>query len=560
MFESVSEYIHDSFDDFLDLLHKQLLQDRLVIQDVFQRQDALLLFHAHMSILEYSLKNQGCPPADLFQSEFSAEIDLFTDLIQCFKSHGLSPSFGLKYFRAVHSALRQLILSLAFNEATKINLLNLIHSQMITIDTLLIEVCEQSMKDQSVRELEAVNLQLIREKATYKNIFVGTSNLVLITDGDGNIVEANPEALVFFSHQGLIGNFCGSPLGLSDYDLPGLLNDFPLNQPHEVSLPEGQAKRYFNMQIKPLEKSLDMSHGIMLILSDITCIVDHRQMLEQKVLERTVALASSEKLLGALFHAVGKGIVLIDADGEIVKANQQASEIYGRPLEVLIGTPLCLLTDGNGCETLFQAKEQLIEGQQFQAEIISLYVDGKLFPSIVTMTRMTLDDSPYWTLIVRDITEQKALDLKLRDEKQHAEEMNVTLRNVLKSIEGDRKEFEQKLTERISTSILPGIDKIRAEKQNEVRQGYLALLKDQLISLTGGFENALDGDLLKLTKTELKISQFIKAGLSGKEICDSMNLSFETIQTHRKNIRKKLGLRGRSQSLHQFLASRNCDF
>ncbi len=60
---------------------------------------------------------------------------------------------------------------------------------------------------------------------------------------------------------------------------------------------------------------------------------------------------------------------------------------------------------------------------------------------------------------MRDITEQKVLDLKLREEKLNAEEMNVTLRNVLKSIENDRKEFEQKLTERISSSILPGIEK-----------------------------------------------------------------------------------------------------
>jgi PAS domain S-box-containing protein len=560
VFESVFEYIRDSFDDFLELFHKQLLQDRLVTQDLFQRQDALLLFHAHMSILDYSMQNQSCPPADVFQTKFPAEIDLFTDLIQRFKSHGLSPSFGLQYFRAVHSAMRQLILSLVFNEVTKINLLNLIHDQMSIIDVLLIDICEKSMKDQSVQGLEAVNLQLIREKATYKNIFVGTSNLVLITDGDGQVVEANPEALVFFSNLDLIGNFCGSPLGLSEYDLARLLMDFPPNQPHEVALTEGQARRYFNLQIKPLEKSLDVSHGIMLILSDITCIVDHRQMLEQKVLERTVALASSEKLLGALFHAVGKGIILIDEDGEIVKANQQASEIYGQPLEVLIGTPLCSLTDADGCLTLRKAKEQLIEGQQFQTEAVSLYVDGKPFPSIMTMTRMTLDDSPYWTLIVRDITEQKAMDLKLREEKLNAEEMNVTLRNVLKSIEDDRREFEQKLSERISSSILPGLAKISAEKQDEVRQGYLALLKDQLISLTGGFDSELDGDLLKLTKTELKICQFIKAGLSGKEICDAMNLSFETIQTHRKNIRKKLGLRGRTQSLHQFLVSRNCDF
>ncbi|WP_321369446.1 PAS domain S-box protein [uncultured Desulfuromusa sp.] len=286
----------------------------------------------------------------------------------------------------------------------------------------------------------------------------------------------------------------------------------------------------------------------------------NRQLLEQRILDRTKALAKSEKLLGAIFHAVGKGIVLIDTEGEIVKANQQGSEIYGIPLEVLIGTPICDLTDSAGCIALENAKQQLFEGQQISAEINSIYVDGKTFPSYFTMTRMDLEGETFWPIIVRDITEEKVLNNKLWEEKRHAEEMNVTLRNVLKSIEEDRKEAEKHLSARIRTSILPGIKKIQNETQADIRESYLTLLKDQLLSLTSGFDAEIDGDLLKLTKSELKICQFIKAGLSGKEICESMNLSFETIQTHRKNIRKKLCLRGKSQSLHQFLASRNCDF
>jgi DNA-binding CsgD family transcriptional regulator len=218
------------------------------------------------------------------------------------------------------------------------------------------------------------------------------------------------------------------------------------------------------------------------------------------------------------------------------------------------------LTDSQGSSALKNAQEKLLEGQKISAEINSTYVDGKTFPSFFTMTRMDLEGEVFWPIIVRDITEQKMLDSKLREEKQNAEDMNVTLRNVLKSIEDDRRESERQLSERITASILPGIEKIRAETQADIRQAYLALLRDQLIALTNGFDSEIDGDLLKLTKTELKICRFIRAGLSGKEICDSMNLSFETIQTHRKNIRKKLGLRGKSQSLHQFLAGRNCDF
>ena len=557
---SIFNYLRDCINDYLQLFQQQLLEDNLAAQDLFQRQDAILLFHAHATILEQLLTDENCPPLETFRNQFKTEIESFIDVGRQCQSAGLGFAIGSQFFSAIDRSFVQLLNFLAFDDVTKIKLLSLFTSQIGMIDSLLTESFETLTKGASLAALEALNLTLIREKSTYKNIFEGTSNLVLITDGEGKIVEANPEAIIFFSQQKLVGNFCGVPLGLTGNHLPQLLYDFPPNQTHEISLQVDNAKRYFNLQIKPLESTLVAGSGVMLILSDITCMVDHRQLLEQRILDRTMALASSEKLLGAIFHAVGKGIVLIDIDGEIVKANQQASEIYGVPLEVLIGTPMCNLTDPEGCAVLKNVKQQLLEGQQFSAEMNSTYVNGKTFPSFFTMTRMDLDGMAFWPIIVRDITEQKMLDSKLREEKQHAEEMNVTLRNVLKSIEDDRKESENRLSERISTSILPGIEKIKAETQADIRQGYLALLRDQLITLTTGFDSEIDGDLLKLTKSELKICQFIRAGLSGKEICDSMNLSFETIQTHRKNIRKKLGLRGKSQSLHQFLASRNCDF
>jgi len=557
---SLVEYLRDSIDDYLELLNHYLLKEQLAAQDAFQKQDAILLFQAHVAILEQLLKAKNCPPLEPFRRQFETEIGSFLELSRRCQSLGIGLSVCIRFFRAVDQSLTRLIISLAFNDATKIEMLTLFSTQIGVLDTVLAEHFESMVKGSTMRDLEAVNQVLMREKITYKNIFEGTSNLVLMTDGEGMVVEANPEALIFFSRQKLIGYFCGTPLGLTGRDLSQLLNDFPPNQLHEVALQVDNTCRYFNLQIKPLDGSLNTDSGIMLILSDITCIVDHRQLLEQRVFERTVALASSEKLLGAIFHAVGKGIILIDTDGEIVKANQQASEIFGVPLEVLIGTQMCDLTNSDGCKILRDAKQKLLEGQQFSAEIRSVYVDGKDFPSVITMTRMDLDGKTFWPIIVRDITEQKILDRKLREEKQHAEEMNVTLRNVLKSIENDRKDVENCLSERIRSSILPGIEKIRRESHADVRQGYLTLLKDQLISLTRDFEAGLDGDLLKLTKKELKICQFIKAGLSGKEICETLNLSFETIQTHRKNIRKKLGLRGREESLQQFLMNKNCDF
>lgn len=48
---------------------------------------------------------------------------------------------------------------------------------------------------------------------------------------------------------------------------------------------------------------------------------------------------------------------------------------------------------------------------------------------------------------------------------------------------------------------------------------------------------------VKLTKRELEILKYIKADLTNAKIAETLNLSIYTIETHRKNIMQKLGLK-----------------
>ncbi len=205
---------------------------------------------------------------------------------------------------------------------------------------------------------------------------------------------------------------------------------------------------------------------------------------------------------------------------------------------------------------LSQYLHELIEGQRKSAEITCLYVDGKTFPATVTMTRSDFSGKKFWPIIVRDDTSQKLLETQLRQEKRQTEEMNLTLKTVMKSIEQDRKDFENRVASKIRTSLLPGLKKIDDASEANVRKSYLAILEEQLVSLTTGFEKELNPEFLKLTRTEIEVCRLIQAGCSSKDICDAMRLSFDTVQTHRKNIRKKLKLNGRKLNLHAFLMNR----
>lgn len=266
--------------------------------------------------------------------------------------------------------------------------------------------------------------------------------------------------------------------------------------------------------------------------------------------------ATSEKILSAIFMSVGEGIMLVDEDFEIVKANRRACEIYGLPEQNLIGTDIRSLTEGSGVPVLAKYFDELIEGQRLSAEITSIYVDGKTFPATVTVTRSDFDGKKQWPIIIRDDTGQRTLEKQLRQEKQQTDDMNLTLKTVMKSIEQDRKDFESRVASKIKTSLLPSLKKIEKASEAGVRKSYLALLEEQLLSLTAGFERQLDAGLLKLTKTEIEVCRLIQAGCSSKDICDAMKLAFETVQTHRKNIRKKLDLSGKKLNLHAYLMNR----
>ncbi len=56
--------------------------------------------------------------------------------------------------------------------------------------------------------------------------------------------------------------------------------------------------------------------------------------------------------------------------------------------------------------------------------------------------------------------------------------------------------------------------------------------------------------LEQLTDRELHVLQLLGAGLSTREIATEVHLSFKTVETHRENIKRKLGLNSAAELVH----------
>ncbi len=65
----------------------------------------------------------------------------------------------------------------------------------------------------------------------------------------------------------------------------------------------------------------------------------------------------------------------------------------------------------------------------------------------------------------------------------------------------------------------------------------------------------VDNTYLNLTPTEIQTANLIKQGKTSKEIAELVNLSTRTVEFHRDNIRKKMGVKNKKVTLRTHFLS-----
>jgi PAS domain S-box-containing protein len=266
---------------------------------------------------------------------------------------------------------------------------------------------------------------------------------------------------------------------------------------------------------------------------------------------------SFEQLLHLLLNDIGDGVFFINPDMKVIEINDRACEIFENTRKDIVGMDCCDLIEPAHRRKLTQTLRELNDFESWAGELKAVRNEGDLFPIDITVKKFTLISRTLFCWVIKDLTEYQTLKDLLHQEKSNRHEMYVTLKNLMRAFEKERSGIETGISHRIETLLLPTIEKIKRESSTDVRNTYLNLMRDQLINLTAGFSKELDGRFLRLTRTEMKICKLIQAGLASKEIAQNMNISFETVQAHRRNIRKKLGLRGRKINLYTLLLSKS---
>ena len=154
---------------------------------------------------------------------------------------------------------------------------------------------------------------------------------------------------------------------------------------------------------------------------------------------------------------------------------------------------------------------------------------------------------------VEDALRSKTKELK--DKAMSLEEANVALKVLLKQREVDKNELEEKVLLNINQLIFPYLEKLKQRKSDAKVKAYLDILESNLNEIVSPLVRNLGSKFLRLSPTELEVSNLVQQGKTTKEIAVIMNLAQSTIDFHRNNIRAKLGLKNKKISLRTFLTS-----
>ena len=128
----------------------------------------------------------------------------------------------------------------------------------------------------------------------------------------------------------------------------------------------------------------------------------------------------SEARFSSVVRSATDGIVLANKHGDIIQWNNGAKEIFGYSEEEVLGRPLTILMPEHyreahqrGLERIRAGGPPRIIGQTM--ELQGLKQDGSLFPIGLSVAAWKIGDRSFYSGIIRDISDQKDKEHKLRD-------------------------------------------------------------------------------------------------------------------------------------------------
>ncbi len=288
------------------------------------------------------------------------------------------------------------------------------------------------------------------------------------------------------------------------------------------------------------------------------------------LIQKMEILQESEEKAKTIFENANDLIVYVDVDGTCLDINDRVEDILGYKPEEVIGRNFTEfeLFEQEVMEKNVRLFEKIILGKPAPMLEFDAFRKDKSRIFIEVNARLVKKSGKVKGIlnIIRDVTERKLAAEEVQKYQDHLEELvkertinleeaNTALKVLLKKREEDKIEIEEKMLFNVKDLILPYLEVLRGGKLNTSQKAYLDIIKSNLNDIVSPFVRGLCSGHLKFTPMEIKVANFVKHGKTTKEIALMLNLSIKTIEFHRENIRKKLGIKNKRMNLRTSLIS-----
>jgi len=308
----------------------------------------------------------------------------------------------------------------------------------------------------------------------------------------------------------------------------------------------------------------DLSVGLTFTVLDMT---------DRKQSERD--LRKSEQKYRLLVESTPDWVWICDEEGRHTFSNKAVKQTLGYEVQEILGTSAFSLMhpeDRERTQKWFQNAKKQKSG--WKGSIIRWQHKDKSIRYLETIGEPILDakgDLTGFTGIDRDITARKQSEVALKkahDElkkrnidlevkRKSLEEINTAIRVLLKKRDLDKTKTQEYVLANVKKLIEPYFEKIKKTKLNNQQRALLNIVESNLNEIISPFTHEVSLKYFKLTPTEIQVAKQIRDGHTTKEIAVFMNVSPRTVETHRKNIRRKIGLEGKKANLRSHLISFN---
>ena len=325
--------------------------------------------------------------------------------------------------------------------------------------------------------------------------------------------------------------------------------------------------------------------------------------LEEEAVDRKAteeAFQESLEKYRAIFETAKDAIFVTDKTGKFVDVNRAACESLGYSKEELLQRCIRELDpDPRAYETFLNVRDKLAEKITF--EVNQRKKDGTLLPVEITGSFFDCQRERMGVAIARNITERKRAEemlqnahdglerrveqrtaelaktneelrqeiterklaekvlrereKELKNKTKSLEEINIALKVLLKRRDEDKIELEEKVLSNVKELVLPYLVKLKRTGLDQRQKTFASILESNIDDIVSRFLRRMSSRYIGLTPAQIQVATLVRQGKRTKDIAELLDLSPKTIEDHRKNLRKKLGLKNKKANLRTHLLS-----